>query len=181
MGLRADASSGRTLRERTDHFIGLLKGYDGFSLFRERLARDVDWMLAISLGSLLWAFAWLCTGAISPGSANLSLFLLVIAFFSLSAMLFAIYRATLFIVQVLLEGAVGSVDRVQDRSFLRRQRSVRGLYHDAYAALDGAVALWWKAHRIAVASALIVIPAFCFYVLGLAFLAGCVACQVMLP
>ncbi len=181
MGLRADATSVRTIRERTDYFIGILKGYDCFSRAGDRLARDVDWMLAISLCSLLWALAWFCTGAISPESAILSLFLLVIAFFSLSAMLFALFRATLFLIQVLMEGAVGSVDRVRDRSFLRRQRSIRSLYNDAYAALDRAVVLWWKAHRIAVLSALIVIPAFCFYILGLAFLAGCVACQVMLP
>jgi hypothetical protein len=159
------------IRRRTDILVGILNGYDNFDRSRQALADLANWMLVISMGSLAWG---VCTsGFMSQTESTFmnQLFLLAIVFFWLSALLFTLFRAVLFVISGLMEKATASAQGVsQDIHAYRGSRNTREVFDSAISSLHGSIGLWWRAHRMIVQAVLAIIPAFIFYLLGLSVL-----------
>lgn len=161
----------KQIRRRTDILIGILNGYDNFDQSRQALADLANWMLVISIGSLAWGISTSGTMSQTGSTFMNQLFLLAIVFFWLSALLFALFRAALFVISGLMEKATASAQGVsQNIHAYRGPRNAQGLFDSAISSLHGSIGLWWRAHRMIVQAVLAIIPAFLFYLLGLSLL-----------
>lgn len=161
----------KQIRRRTDILMGILNGYDNFAPSRQALADTANWMLAISIGSLAWAIGTSGTMSQTGSTFMNQLFLLAIVFFWLSALLFTLFRAALFVISGLMEKAAASAQGVsQNIHTYRGSGDARGLFDSTVSSLQGSINLWWRAHRMIVQAALAFIPAFLFYLLGLSLL-----------
>jgi hypothetical protein len=161
----------RTLKKGTEDFIAILSSYDRFGSSRQTLTAVTNLMLAVSLITLAWV-ALTYPPQINPTDLpRARTVLLLIFFFGFSAMLFAFFRAILFLIHALMERAVGPVNGLPRKIAGKRKRGdVQGAVDTALATLNSSFMIWWKARKMIIAGAFLIIPALAFYLLGVSLL-----------
>ena len=158
--------------------VTILNEYDTFHWSRETLARVSDFMILLSVFTLalvLWYRPTL-SGGIPAGVHEINLSLIL---FGLSACIFAVFRAVLFMIEDYMEKAVKGVQGIKAGAFSSGGRK-RAL--DAVSdRLEDSIGLWWTARIIVIRAAFIIIPGILFYLLGIANLVMYLVGKGMFP
>jgi hypothetical protein len=148
--------------------ITILNGYDTFHWSRETLARAADFMIllgAITLAGVLWNRILLTAG--SP--AGFQVIDLSLVLFGLSACIFAVFRAVLFMIEDYMEKAVGGVQGIKAGQFPSGgRRGLKRAIDSVSSRLQDSISLWWTARIIVIRAAFVIIPGVLFYLLGIA-------------
>ncbi|HMA05039.1 MAG TPA: hypothetical protein VKO45_03845 [Methanomicrobiales archaeon] len=150
-----------------DDVIAILDGYDTFHWSRRTLARAADFMIlvaAITLAGVLWNRPYLSTGT-PQGFFVVDLSLIL---FGLSACIFAVFRAVLFMIEDYMEKAVNGVQGIRNGTFSSGRRNLRRAIDSVSSRLQDSIGLWWTARVIVIRSAFVIIPGVLFYLLGIA-------------
>jgi len=161
----------RTLKQGTENFIGILSSYDVFGATRRSLTTITNLMLATSLAILAWvAFSY--PPPLDPSDISRArTILLLVFFFGFSAMLFAFFRALLFFIHELMERATAPVNGLAPRiAATRKKGDLKDTLDTVVATLNTSFSIWWKARKMIIAGAFLIIPAVVFYLLGVALL-----------
>jgi hypothetical protein len=148
--------------------VTILNGYDTFHWSRETLARVADFMILLSvftLAGVLWNRPALA--AASP--AGLIAIDLSLVLFGLSACIFAVFRAVLFMIEDYMEKAVNGVQGIKAGQFSSGgRRNLRKALDSVSSRLQDSITLWWTARVIVIRAAFVIIPGVLFYLLGIA-------------
>ena len=148
--------------------ITILNGYDTFHWSRETLARVSDFMIllaVITLAGILWARIPLTAGSLA-GFRVIDLSLIL---FGLSACIFAVFRAVLFMIEDYMEKAVTGVQGIKTGQYPAGGRKNLNKAIDSVSSrLQDSITLWWTARIIVIRAAFVIIPAVLFYLLGVA-------------
>ena len=148
--------------------ITILDGYDTFHWSRETLGRVADFMILLSvftLAGVLWNRPDLAAG--SP--AGLVAVALSLVLFGLSACIFAVFRAVLFMIEDYMEKAVNGVQGIKAGQFSSGgRRNLRKALDSVSSRLQDSITVWWTARVIVIRAAFVIIPAILFYLLGIA-------------
>lgn len=148
--------------------ITILNGYDTFHWSRETLARVADFMIllaVITLAVVVWNRPALAAGThASIGEITLSLIL-----FGLSACIFAVFRAILFMIEDYMEKAVTGVEGIRAGQYTPGGRkNLEKVVDSVSTRLQDSIALWWTARVIVIRAVFVIIPGVLFYLLGIA-------------
>ncbi|MDD1676972.1 MAG: hypothetical protein LUQ40_04450 [Methanomicrobiales archaeon] len=161
----------RSLKQGTENFIGILSSYDVFGATRQSLTTVTNLMLATSLATLAWVVLSYPPPLDPSDVSRARTVLLLIFFFGFSAMLFAFFRAILFLIHGLMELAVAPVNGLAPRiAATRKKDNLKGALDSVLGTLNTSFAIWWKARKMIIAGIFLVIPAIVFYLLGVALL-----------
>jgi hypothetical protein len=161
----------QTLRKGTKDFIAILSSYDRFGSSRQSLTAVTNLMLAVSLGTLAWVAITYPPQFDPADLPRARTVLLLVFFFGFSAMLFAFFRAILFLIHALVEQAVEPVDGLPRKIAGKRKKGdVQEAVDAALSALNTSFTIWWRARKMIIAGALLIIPALAFYLLGVSLL-----------
>jgi len=161
--------------------ITILNGYDTFHWSRETLARVADFMIllaVITLAGVLWDRIPLSVGSVAGFQViDLSLIL-----FGLSACIFAIFRAVLFMIEDYMEKAVDGVQGIQTGQYPSGgRRNLKKAIDSVSSRLQDSITLWWTARIIVIRAAFVIIPGVLFYLLGIANLVMYLVGKGMFP
>ncbi|MDD1663026.1 MAG: hypothetical protein LUQ60_04685 [Methanomicrobiales archaeon] len=161
--------------------ITILNGYDTFHWSRETLARAADFMILLSVITLAWVL-W-DRIPLSVGSpAGFPVIDLSLVLFGLSACIFAIFRAVLFMIEDYMEKAVTNVEGVRSSSYHSgSRRNLQKALDSVSGRLQDSITLWWTARVIVIRAAFIIIPGVLFYLLGIANLVMYLVGKGMFP
>jgi hypothetical protein len=148
--------------------ITILNGYDTFHWSRDTLARVADFMIllaVLTLAVVLWNREPLSEGFLAGfREINLSLIL-----FGLSACIFAVFRAVLFMIEDYMEKAVGGVQGIKAGQFPSGgRRNLQKVIDSVSSRLQDSITLWWTARVIVLRAVFFIIPGVLFYLLGIA-------------
>mgnify|MGYP006266876105 CR=1 FL=1 len=149
-----------------DDVIAILDGYDTFHWSRRTLARAADLMIlagALALAGVLWNRPVLSAGS-PQGYFVIDLSLVL---FGLSACIFAVFRAVLFMIEDYMEKAVNGVQGIRNGGFSGR-RSLRRALDSVSSRLQDSITVWYTARTIVIRAAFVIIPGVLFYLLGIA-------------
>jgi hypothetical protein len=148
--------------------ITILDGYDTFHWSRDTLARAADFMIllaVLTLAGVLWIRPPLSAGS-PAGSVVIDLSLVL---FGLSACIFAVFRAVLFMIEDYMEKAVGGVQGIKAGQFPSGgRRNLKKVIDSVSSRLQDSITLWWTARVIVLRAVFIIIPGVLFYLLGIA-------------
>jgi hypothetical protein len=148
--------------------ITILNGYDTFHWSRETLARVSDVMIlvaVITLAGVLGDRFPLAAG--SP--AGFFVIDLSLVLFGLSACIFAVFRAILFMIEDYMEKAVNGVQGIGAGHLPSMgRRNLKGVVDSVSSRLQDSITLWWTARIIVIRAAFVIIPGVLFYLLGIA-------------
>ena len=151
-----------------DDVITILDGYDTFHWSRQTLARVADFMIllaVLTLAGVLWNRAYLSAGTL----AGFQVIDLSLVLFGLSAMIFAIFRAVLFMIEDYMEKAVNGVQGIKAGQFSSQgRRNLNRALDSVSSRLQDSITIWWTARQIVIRAAYIIIPGILFYLLGIA-------------
>jgi len=161
--------------------ITILNGYDTFHWSRETLARVADFIIllaVITLAVVLWNRVPLSVGT-TAGSQVIDLSLVL---FGLSACIFAVFRAILFMIEDYMEKAVTGVQGIRTGQFHSGGRKGLERAIDSVSSrLQDSITLWWTARIIVIRAAFVIIPGVLFYLLGVANLVMYLVGKGMFP
>jgi hypothetical protein len=161
--------------------ITILNGYDTFHWSRETLARVSDFMIllaVITLAGVLWDRIPLSAG--SP--AGFQVIDLSLVLFGLSACIFAVFRAVLFMIEDYMEKAVNGVQGIKTGQYPPGGRkNLEKAIDSVSSRLLDSITLWWTARIIVIRAAFVIIPGVLFYLLGIANLVMYLVGKGMLP
>jgi hypothetical protein len=160
--------------------VTILDGYDTFHWSRKTLAVVADVMIllaVLSLAVVLWNREVL-SGGTSAGLAALDLSLVL---FGLSACIFAVFRAVLFMIEDYMEKAVNGVQGIRNGHFSSGRRNLKRAIDSVSSRLQDSITLWWTARVIVIRSVFVIIPGVLFYLLGVANLVMYLVGTGMLP
>ena len=148
--------------------VTILNGYDTFHWSRETLARVADFMIllaVLTLAGVLGDRAVLSAGSLAGGQViDLSLVL-----FGLSACIFAVFRAVLFMIEDYMEKAVDGVEGIKNGRYRSgARRDLKKAVDSVSSRLQDSITLWWTARVIVIRAAFVIIPGVLFYLLGIA-------------
>jgi len=169
------------VRKGVKDVVTILDGYDTFHWSRQTLARVADFMILLSvltLAVVLWYREALTGGSLGfIQEINLSLVL-----FGLSACIFAVFRAVLFMIEDYMEKAVNGVQGIKAGQFSSMGRRNLGKALDSVSSrLQDSITVWWAARVIVIRAAFIIIPGVLFYLLGIANLVMYLVGKGILP
>ena len=158
--------------------VTILDGYDTFHWSRRTLATVADFMIllaVLTLAGVLWNRAYLSAGTL----AGFQVIDLSLVLFGLSAIIFAIFRAVLFMIEDYMEKAVKGVQGIKAGQFSSggRKRALDSVSD----RLEDSIGLWWTARIIVIRAAFIIIPGILFYLLGIANLVMYLVGKGMFP
>jgi hypothetical protein len=161
--------------------LTILNGYDTFHWSRQTLARVADFMILLSvftLAAVLWNRSLIAAGSLA-GFRDVDLSLVL---FGLSACIFAVFRAVLFMIEDYMEKAVDGVQGIRNGQFSPGGRkNLRRAIDSVSSRLQDSIALWWTARIIVIRAVFVIIPGVLFYLLGIANLVMYVIGKGMLP
>lgn len=162
--------------------ITILNGYDTFHWSRETLARVADFMIllaVITLAGVLWYRIPLSAGGSLAGFQEIDLSLVL---FGLSACIFAVFRAVLFMIEDYMEKAVNGVQGIKSGQYPSGGRkNLKKAIESVSSRLQDSIALWWTARIIVIRAAFVIIPGVLFYLLGIANLVMYLVGKGMFP
>ena len=169
------------VRKGVDDVITILNGYDTFHWSRETLARVADVMILLAVLSLAAVLGE--RGALAGGSiAGFGEIDLTLVLFGLSACIFAVFRAVLFMIEDYMEKAVTGVQGIRDGRFSSGgRRDLRSAIDAVSSRLQDSITLWWTARIIVIRAVFVIIPGVLFYLLGIANLVMYVIGKGMFP
>ena len=148
--------------------ITILNGYDTFHWSRDTLARVADFMILLAVFTLAFLLGnrhALAAGSL-PGLMAIDLSLVL---FGLSAMIFAIFRAVLFMIEDYMEKAVNGVQGIKAGQISSHgRRNLNRALDSVSSRLQDSITIWWTARQIVIRAAYIIIPGILFYLLGIA-------------
>jgi uncharacterized membrane protein YiaA len=161
--------------------ITILNGYDTFHWSRETLSRVSDVMIllaVITLAIVLWNREALSAGSLT-GFRDITLSLVL---FGLSACIFAVFRAVLFMIEDYMEKAVNGVQGIKTGQFPSGGRkNLKRAIDSVSSRLQDSITLWWTARIIVIRAAFVIIPGILFYLLGIANLVMYLVGKGMFP
>jgi hypothetical protein len=161
--------------------ITILNGYDTFHWSRETLARVADFMIllaVITLAGVLWDRIPLSVGT----AAGFQVIDLSLVLFGLSACIFAVFRAVLFMIEDYMEKAVNGVQGIKTGQYPPGGRkNLEKAIDSVSSRLLDSITLWWTARIIVIRAAFVIIPGVLFYLLGIANLVMYLVGKGMLP
>lgn len=161
--------------------VTILKDYDTFRMSRETLARVADFMIllaVLTLAGVLWNREALLAG--SP--AGYFVIDLSLVLFGLSACIFAIFRAVLFMIEDYMEKAVNGVQGIKAGQFPSGgRRGLKRAIDSVSGRLQDSITIWWTARVIVIRAAFVIIPGVLFYLLGIANLVMYLVGKGMFP
>jgi len=161
--------------------ITILHGYDTFHWSRETLARVADFMIllaVITLAVVLWNRETLTVGNLA-GFQDITLSLVL---FGLSACIFAVFRAVLFMIEDYMEKAVTGVQGIKTGQYSSGGRkNLKKAIDSVSSRLQDSITLWWTARIIVIRAAFVIIPGVLFYLLGIANLVMYLVGKGMFP
>ena len=161
--------------------ITILDGYDTFHWSRQTLARVADFMIllaVLTLAGVLWNRAYLSEGTL----AGFQVIDLSLVLFGLSACIFAVFRAILFMIEDYMEKAVGGVEGIKNGKYQSGgRRNLKKAVDSVSSRLQDSITLWWTARVIVIRAAFVIIPGVLFYLLGIANLVMFLVGRGMLP
>jgi hypothetical protein len=156
------------VRKGVKDVVTILDGYDTFHWSRDTLARVADFMIllaVITLAIVLW-YRETLTGGSAAGLVAIDLSLVL---FGLSACIFAIFRAVLFMIEDYMEKAVNGVQGIKAGQFSSMgRRNLNRALDSVSARLQDSITVWYTARAIVIRAAYIIIPGVLFYLLGIA-------------
>jgi hypothetical protein len=148
--------------------ISILDGYDTFRWSRTTLGGVADFMIllaVITLAVVLWYREDL-SGGTQAGLVAIDISLVL---FGLSAIIFAIFRAVLFMIEDYMEKAVNGVQGIKAGQFSSGgRRNLQRALDSVSSRLQDSITVWYTARAIVIRAAYIIIPGIIFYLLGLA-------------
>ena len=148
--------------------ITILNGYDTFHWSRETLSRVADFMIllaVITLAGVLWDRLPLSMGSLA-GSREIDLSLIL---FGLSAGIFAVFRAVLFMIEDYMEKAVNGVQGIRTGQYpTGGRKNLKKSLDSVSSRLQDSITLWWTARVIVIRAVFVIIPGVLFYLLGIA-------------
>jgi hypothetical protein len=161
--------------------ITILNGYDTFHWSRETLAGVADIMILLAVITL--AVALFIRPPISSGSPAGSVVIdLSLVLFGLSACIFAIFRAVLFMIEDYMEKAVNGVQGIKTGQFPSGgRRNLKKAIDSVSSRLQDSITLWWTARVIVIRATFVIIPGVLFYLLGIANLVMYLVGKGMFP
>ncbi len=183
--LRKNHGKGRSREEGGPEGGGrchpILNGYDTFHWSRETLARVADVMILLAVLSLAAVLGE--RGALAGGSlAGFREIDLTLVLFGLSACIFAVFRAVLFMIEDYMEKVVSGVQGIRDGRFSSgARRNLRSALDSVSSRLQDSITLWWTARIIVIRAVFVIIPGVLFYLLGIANLVMYVIGKGMFP
>jgi hypothetical protein len=161
--------------------VTILKDYDTFHTSRRTLARVADSMIllaVITLAGVLWNRPLLSAG--SP--AGFVVIDISLVLFGLSACIFAVFRAVLFMIEDYMEKAVNGVQGIKNGQFPSLgRRNLKRAIDSVSSRLQDSITLWWTARVIVIRAVFVIIPGVLFYLLGVANLVMYLVGKGMLP
>ncbi|HMK15807.1 MAG TPA: hypothetical protein VK450_02680, partial [Methanomicrobiales archaeon] len=156
------------VRRGVKDVVNILDGYDAFHGSRDTLARVADFMILLSvltLAAVLWFRESLPPGTPS-GLAAIDISLVL---FGLSACIFAVFRAVLFMIEDYMEKAVNGVEGIKAGQFSSMgRRNLSRALDSVSSRLQDSITVWYTARAIIIRAAYIIIPGILFYLLGIA-------------
>ncbi|MDD1667581.1 MAG: hypothetical protein LUO96_03845 [Methanomicrobiales archaeon] len=148
--------------------ISILDGYDTFRWSRKTLGGVADFMIllaVITLAVVLWYREDL-SGGTPAGLVAIDISLVL---FGLSACIFAIFRAVLFMIEDYMEKAVNGVQGIRAGQFPSGGgRSMKKALDSVSSRLQDSITVWYTARAIVIRAAYFIIPGIIFYLLGVA-------------
>jgi len=161
--------------------ITILNGYDTFHWSRETLARVADFMIllaVLTLAGVLWNRVALSVGS----SAGFQVIDLSLVLFGLSACIFAVFRAVLFMIEDYMEKAVTGVKGIRTGQYPSGNRkNLKKAIDSVSSRLQDSITLWWTARIIVLRAVFVIIPGVLFYLLGIANLVMYLVGKGMFP
>ncbi len=137
------------LQKRVDEFIQHLEGYDRFPRSYHSLESAINWLLAISVGTLLWLLGSFYKFTVSNIMPNKSLFLLAVLCLGISTIFFAFVRAMLYLRQIALAKALENIRGVPDRVRLNMEiKTEEELKEMADRIGTDSIKVWGTAHNL---------------------------------
>jgi hypothetical protein len=167
----------KEVKRGVNDVITILNGYDTFHWSRETLGRVADVMIllpVITLAGVLWDRPALAAGT----AAGLYAIDLSLVLFGLSACIFAVFRAVLFMIEDYMEKAVTGVQGIRPG---QSGRNVKKVIDSVSSRLQDSITLWWTARIIVIRSVFVIIPGVLFYLLGVANLVMYLVGRGMFP
>jgi len=148
--------------------VTILDGYDTFHWSRQTLARAADFMILLAVLTLAGVLG--NRPALSAGiPAGLGVVDISLVLFGLSACIFAVFRAVLFMIEDYMEKAVNGVQGIGNGQFSSGgRRNLRKAVDSVSSRLQDSITLWWTARVIVIRSVFVIIPGVLFYLLGVA-------------
>ena len=155
------------VKKGVNDVLTILNGYDTFHWSRETLARVADIMILLAvftLAAVLWNRSLIAGGSLA-GFQEVDLSLVL---FGLSACIFAVFRAVLFMIEDYREKAVGGVQGIGNGQFSGGRRNLLRAVESVTSRLQDSITLWWTARVIVIRAVFVIIPGVLFYLLGIA-------------
>jgi hypothetical protein len=156
------------VRKGVKDVVTILDGYDTFHWSRDTLAGVADIMIllaVITLAIVLWEREAI-TGGTAAGLVAIDLSLVL---FGLSACIFAVFRAVLFMIEDYMEKAVNGVQGIKAGQFSSMgRRNLNRALDSVSSRLQDSITVWYTARTIVIRAAYIIIPGILFYLLGIA-------------
>jgi hypothetical protein len=139
--------------------------------------------IMILLAVITLAVALFIRPPISSGSPAGSVVIdLSLVLFGLSACIFAIFRAVLFMIEDYMEKAVNGVQGIRTGQFPSGgRRNLKKVIDSVSSRLQDSITLWWTARVIVIRATFIIIPGVLFYLLGIANLVMYLVGKGMFP
>jgi hypothetical protein len=161
--------------------VTILDGYDTFRWSRKTLGGVADFMIllaVLTLAGVLWNRPALSAG-IPAGLIAIDLSLVL---FGLSACIFAVFRAVLFMIEDYMEKAVNGVQGIKTGQFSSGgRRNLKKAVDSVSSRLQESITLWWTARVIVLRAVFVIIPGVLFYLLGIANLVMYLVGKGMFP
>ena len=161
-------------QKRVDDFIQHLERYDRFRRSHHSLESATNWMLAISVGTLLWLLGCFDKFTVSnvmlnkSFMPNKSLFLLAVFFLGISTLFFALVRVILYLRQIAMDKALEDIQGLPDRVNLNKETKTEEETNKMVDRIGiRAIDLWVKAHNLICHTALLIKFGLIFYIGGL--------------
>jgi len=156
------------VRRGVKDVVNILDGYDAFHGSRDTLARVADFMILLSvltLAGVLWY-----RESLPPGTpAGIAAIDISLVLFGLSACIFAVFRAVLFMIEDYMEKAVNGVEGIKAGQFSSMgRRNLSRALDSVSSRLQDSITVWYTARAIIIRAAYIIIPGILFYLLGIA-------------
>ncbi len=136
-------------QKKVGEFTQRLERYDRFQRSRHSLENATNWILAISVGTLLWLLGNFDKFTAQYITTNKSLFLLSALLLGASTIIFALARGALYLRQIGIDKALEDIQGLPDRLRLNIESKTKEELNEMVNRIsDRSIKLWRKSHNL---------------------------------
>jgi hypothetical protein len=158
----------KEIRNRFDKIVALLEQTDRWRRSKNSLENAINWLLAISVGTLIWFLNSYDKFTISNLLANKLLFLIATLGLGTSVIIFAILRGIYYFRQIGMDKAIENIESLPERMYLNREsKTIEEIKDMSERIVKNSIELYQKSHNIVGSASPLYKIGSIYYIVGL--------------